>query len=113
MNNAGAKGVNGMNIRAVARAGAVQDVAHQSAYVYGVDRQFLPPRSPAQNNHIVLGGTGRMDVTYQYRQIEGWLGDVPVSFTYLMAYRSYEYTKQIFSDFDKRFAVSSVNSWIV
>jgi hypothetical protein len=102
-----------MNIRTVARAGAVQNVAHQSAYVYGVDRQFLPPKSPSQNNYIIRDGPGRMDTTYQYRQIEGWLGDVPVSFTYLMAYRSYEYTKHVFSDYDKRLAVSNVNSWIV
>ena len=102
-----------MNIRTVARAGAVQNVAHQSAYVYGVDRQFLPPKSPAQNNYVVLSGPGHMELTYQYRQTEGWLGDVPVSFTYLMAYRSYEYTKHIFSDYDKRLAVSNVNSWIV
>jgi hypothetical protein len=81
--------------------------------VYGVDRQFLPPKSPAQNNYIVLSGPGHMDTTYQFRQTEGWLGDVPVSFTYLMAYRSYEYTKQVFSDSDKRMAVSNVNSWIV
>jgi hypothetical protein len=102
-----------MNIKTVARAGAVQDVAHQSAYAYGVDRQFLPPKSPSQNNYIVLPGAGHMETTYQYRQIEGWLGDVPVSFTYLMAYRSYEYTKNVFSDYDKRLAVSNVNSWIV
>jgi hypothetical protein len=54
-----------------------------------------------------------METTYQYRQIEGWLGDVPVSFTYLMAYRSYEYTKQVFSDYDRRMSVTNVNSWIV
>ncbi|MDR3281133.1 MAG: hypothetical protein LBT23_11535 [Synergistaceae bacterium] len=102
-----------MNIKTVARAGAAQDVAHQSAYVYGVDRQFLPPKSPRQNNHIEILGPGKLETTYQYRQIEGWLGDVPVSFTYLMAYRSYEHTKQIFSDYDKRMAVSNVNSWIV
>jgi hypothetical protein len=54
-----------------------------------------------------------MDTLYQYRQIEGWLGDVPVSFTCLMAYRSYEYTKQIFGNYDRRMAVSDANSWIV
>ncbi|MDR1965126.1 MAG: hypothetical protein LBQ36_00325 [Synergistaceae bacterium] len=102
-----------MNIKSVSRSGAVQDVAHQSAYVYGVDRQFLPPRSPRRYNDVTVAGPGNMDVTYQYRQIEGWLGDVPVSFTYLMAYRSYEYTKHVFSDYDRRMAVTSVNSWIV
>jgi hypothetical protein len=54
-----------------------------------------------------------METVYQFRQIEGWLGDMPVSFTYLMAYRSYEYTKQVFSDWDHRNAVSNVNSWVV
>jgi hypothetical protein len=102
-----------MNIRTVARAGAVQDVGHQSAYVYGIDKEFLPPKSPRQNNDIVVHGPGRLDTLYQYRQIEGWLGEVPVTFTYLMAYRSYEYTKQIFSDYDKRLQVSDTSSWIV
>ena len=102
-----------MNIKTVARAGAVQNAAHQSAYVYGADRHFLPPKSPAGNNYITVPGPGHMETTYQYRQIEGWLGDVPVSFTYLMAYRSYEYTKQVFSDYDRRMSVTNINSWIV
>jgi hypothetical protein len=102
-----------MNISTVARAGAVQDVAHQSAYLYGVDRQFLPPKSPEPYKYFELPGPGHMETKYQYRQAEGWLGDTPVSFTYLMAYRSYEYTKQVFSDYDKRLAVSNTNSWIV
>ena len=102
-----------MNIMTTARAGAVQNIAHLSAYGYGVDRKFLPPKSPEQNNYIVLPGPGRMDTTYQYRQIEGWVGDVPVSFTFLMAYRSYEYTKQVFSDNNKRLATSNINSWVV
>ena len=102
-----------MNIVTVAQAGAVQNLAHQSAYAYGVERKFLPPKSPEQYKYIELPGPGRMETTYQYRQIEGWLGDVPVSFTFLMAYRSYEYTKQVFTDYDKRHAVSNANSWIV
>ena len=102
-----------MNIMTVARAGAVQNIAHQSAYAYGVDRKFLSPKSPEQNRYIELPGPGHMETTYQYRQMEGWLGDVPVSFTFLMAYRSYEYTKQVFSDNNKRLANSNTNSWIV
>jgi hypothetical protein len=102
-----------MNIRTVASAGAVQDVAHQSAFGCGIERQFLPPKSPNQNNYIVLDGPGRLETTYQYRAVEGWLGDIPVSFTFLMAYRSYEYTKHVFSDYDRRQAVSNTNSWIV
>jgi hypothetical protein len=102
-----------MNIRSVTSAGAVQDVAHQSAFIYGVDREFLPPKSPRGNNYIEVDGPGRLDTLYQYRQIEGWLGEVPVTFTYLLAYRSYEYTKQIFSNYDKRLQVTDVSGWIV
>ena len=102
-----------MNIKMAAPAGAVQNIAHQSAYAYGVDRKFLPPKSPERDKYIELPGPGRMETTYQYRQIEGWLGDVPVSFTHLMAYRSYEYTKQVFSDSNRRLATSSINRWIV
>ena len=101
-----------MNIMSVSRAGEVQNLAHQSGYAYGIERKFLPPKSPEQN-YISLPGPGHMETTYQYRQTEGWLGDIPVSFTFLMAYRSYEYTKQVFSDYDRRFALSNVNSWIV
>jgi hypothetical protein len=102
-----------MNIKTVAQAGAIQEAAYQSAYLYGVDRHFLPPKSPSQNRNIILDGPVRMETAYQYRQIEGWLGDMPVSFTYLMAYRSYEYTKHVFSDYGKRFAISNANSWLV
>lgn len=101
-----------MNIKSVSRVGAIQNAAHQSAYLYGVDRQLLPPKSPV-GNYVELSGPGRMETTYQYRQIEGWLGDVPATFTFLMAYRSYEYTKQIFSDYDRRMSTRGANSWIV
>ena len=102
-----------MNIKMTAGAGAIQNIAHQSAYAYGSERKLLPPKSPEQNRYIELPGPGRMETTYQYRQIEGWLGDVPMSFTFLMAYRSYEYTKQVFSDGSGRQATSSTNRWIV
>ena len=102
-----------MNIMTVARAGAVQNIAHQSEYAYGVERRYLPPKSPEPRNYVTLPGPGHMETTYQYRQIEGWLGDVPVSFTCLMAYRSYEYTKQMFSDNRSRFATSNTNGWVV
>ncbi|MDR1916683.1 MAG: hypothetical protein LBQ58_08930 [Synergistaceae bacterium] len=102
-----------MNIRSTSKAGAVQDAAHQSAFIYGIEREFLPPKSLGNRDIVTLTGPGHLETTYQFRQIEGWLGDMPVSFTYLMAYRSYEYTKQVFSDWDRRTAVSNVNSWIV
>ena len=102
-----------MNIMSVTQAGAAQNIAHQSSYAYGIERKLLPPKSPEQPNYVVLPGPDHMTTTYQYRQNEGWLGDVPVSFTFLMAYRSYEYTKQVFSDYDRRFATSNTNSWVV
>jgi hypothetical protein len=102
-----------MNIKSVARSGAVQDAGHPSAYVYGIDREFLPPKSPRHYNDIVIDSPAHLDTLYQYRLIEGWMGEMPVTFTYLMAYRSYEYTKQIFSDYDKRMQVNDGSSWIV
>ncbi|MDR3321429.1 MAG: hypothetical protein LBS93_03195 [Synergistaceae bacterium] len=102
-----------MNIQSVSRVGAVQNIAHQSDFVYGVNREFLPPKSPQAPKAVTLQGQGHMDTVYQYRQLEGWLGDMPVSFTYLIANRSYEYTKQVFMDWDKRTATTNVNSWIV
>lgn len=102
-----------MNIRSVQWAGAPQSVVQESAYLYGLDRNFLPPKSQQGAGQIVLEGPGRLETLYQYRQIEGWLGDVPVSFTYLMAYRSYEYTKQIFTKTDWNTAITNANSWLV
>ncbi len=102
-----------MNIKSVSQFGAVQDVAHQSAFVYGVNREHLPPRSPSAPHYVTLPGRGHMETVYQFRQVEGWLGDVPVSFTFLTAQRSYEYTKQIFADWDRRAAVSTTNSWVI
>jgi hypothetical protein len=102
-----------MNIHSVSRVGAVQDTAHQSAFIYGVNREFLPPKSPQGASYVTLPDSGHMDTIYQFRQVEGWLGDMPVSFTYLIANRSYEYTKQVFADWDKKMAVSNINSWIV
>ncbi|MDR1471603.1 MAG: hypothetical protein LBS75_03685 [Synergistaceae bacterium] len=101
-----------MNIRSVSGAGGVQE-AHASSYIYGIERAYLPPKSPHSRDVFTRVGPGQMETVYQFRQVEGWLGDVPVSFTFLMAYRSYEYTKQVFSDWDRRTATSSVNSWLV
>lgn len=102
-----------MNIQSVFRVGGLQDVAHQSAYVYGVERGHLPPKSPDGKTYVVLDGPGRMDTIYRFRQMEGWLGEVPVTFTYLMAYRSYEYTKEIFSRSDWKTAISNTSGWLV
>jgi hypothetical protein len=101
-----------MNIQSVSKV-RVQDVAHQSAFVYGVNREYLPPKSPQGPQTVTVDGSGQLDTIYQFRQVEGWLGDVPVSFTFLLAQRSYEYTKQVFSNWDRRFAVSNANSWLV
>jgi hypothetical protein len=107
------KEVADMNIQSFSRAGAVQDAAHQTSFVYGVNREFLPPKSPLTSPYVTVAGRGQMDTVYQFRQIEGWLGDMPVSFTYLIANRSYEYTKLVFDNWDRRTATSNVNSWIV
>ena len=101
-----------MNIQSVSK-GRVQDVAHQSAFVYGMNREYLPPRQQHGPAVITVEGEGHLDTVYRFRSMEGWLGDVPASFTYLMAYRSYEYTKQVFSNWDRRFATTDTNSWII
>ncbi|MDR0615867.1 MAG: hypothetical protein LBG29_03575 [Synergistaceae bacterium] len=102
-----------MNIQSVSKAGASQNLAHQSAFVYGVGREFLPPKSHQGSPYVTVPGQGNMETLYQFRQVEGWLGDMPVSFTYLIANRSYEYTKQVFSNWDRRTATTNINSWIV
>lgn len=101
-----------MNIRTVAPV-RTQDVAHQSAYTYGIDKQLLPPKSPEPPQDVVLPGRGRMETLYQYANFNGWLGDVPVTFTVMMASRSYEYTKQVFSNQQKRMSNTTANSWLI
>ena len=102
-----------MNIRSVSRV-AIQDLAHQSSYVYGIDKELLPPKSPPTPQDVVLPGRGHMETTYKYSYVPGWLGDVPVTFTFLNAQRSYEYTKQIFSEYKQRnTANSTTNSWLI
>jgi hypothetical protein len=78
-----------------------------------MNREYLPPRQQTPPYTVTVDGEGSLDTVYRYRQVEGWLGDVPASFTFLMAYRSYEYTKQVFSNWDRRFATSDTNSWII
>lgn len=101
-----------MNIQSTSRV-AIQDVAHRSNYVYGVSKELLQPRSLPQPERITLEGPGHLETSYHYATVEGWLDDMPVQFTYLVAKRSYEYTKQVFNHWDKRFATSNTNSWIV
>lgn len=102
-----------MNIQSVARSLTSMNIAHQSDYLYGLDRNLLPPKSLPNHERVALDGAGHVDTIYQFRRIEGWLGDVPVSFTYLMAYRSYEQTKLVFSKTDWNTALTSTNSWLV
>ncbi|MDR3354124.1 MAG: hypothetical protein LBO21_03735 [Synergistaceae bacterium] len=101
-----------MNIQSVSKV-RVQDSTHQSAFVYGMNREYLPPRQQQGPTTVVVNGEGHLDTNYQFRSVAGWLGDVPATFTYLMAYRSYEYTKQVFSHWDRRFATTDTNSWII
>jgi hypothetical protein len=101
-----------MNIRTTAPV-RMQDIAYQSAYMYGVEKHLLPPQSPSPPQDVILPGRGHMETLYQYANINGWLGDAPVTFTVMLAHRSYEYTKQIFSSQHKRTANTSANSWLV
>ena len=102
-----------MNIQSVTRLGALQSSAQQSAYLYGLNPEYLPAKSPDGRSYVAIDMPARMDTVYQFRQTEGWLGDMPVSLTYLMAYRSYEYTRQVFSNPDWKTAIKNVNSWLV
>ena len=91
---------------------SVQNAAHSSNYLYGVQRELLPPHSPYTRQFVELEGPVQQEVLYQFRQIEGWIGDDPVSFTYLTAQRSYENTKQLFVKNDWRTAFTTTNRWL-
>lgn len=101
-----------MNIK-TALTTRIQDVAHQSMYTYGLDKQLLPPKSPQEAPDVVVPGKGNLETRYQYTNINGWIGDVPVTFTMMVAQRSYEYTKQIFHNPMKRSDNTTTNSWLI
>lgn len=101
-----------MNIKTVVST-RIQDIAHHSAYTYGLEKQMLPPKSPEREQDIVLPGKGHMQTIYNYTNVNSWIGDVPVTFTMLVAQRSYEYTKQIFHNPMKRQDNTTTNSWLI
>ncbi|EHM10317.1 hypothetical protein TheveDRAFT_1194 [Thermanaerovibrio velox DSM 12556] len=74
-------------------------VPGEVSYLYGVSRVGEPSVPPAWPNRVPVPGNKDMDVVYQYRVLEGWQGDIPVSMTYLVARRSYEEVEMLFKDY--------------
>ncbi|MCX7828034.1 MAG: hypothetical protein N2315_02380 [Thermanaerothrix sp.] len=71
----------------------------EASYLYGLLRGKDRDVPPAWSNRVPVPGDRDMDVVYQYRVLEGWQGDVPVSMTYLVARRSYRETEVLFSEY--------------
>jgi len=74
-------------------------VPGEVSYLYGRSRWDDVSVSPAWPDRVMVRGVRDMDVVYQYRVLEGWEGDIPVTLTYLVARRSYRETDLMFREY--------------
>ena len=58
----------------------------------------IVPAQPVER--IEIPGPREMDVVYQYRVLEGWQGEIPLSLTYLVATRSYSQSVVVYQSQD-------------
>lgn len=89
------------------------DMAHQSVYGLNLVRNWLPVENPDPPQDVVVDGRGRIETRMNYAEINGWLNDIPVNFTVMMANRTYENTKLVFSNKTKRIDNTTTNRWLV
>lgn len=92
------KGVWAMRISSVVERAGYQ-VPGEVPLLYGVGRIRDKEVLPSWPNRVAIPGDRDMDVVYQYRVLEGWQGDIPVSMTYLVARRSYSQMELLFSEY--------------
>lgn len=90
-----------------------RDIAHQSMYELNLERNWLPPELPNPPQDVVLNGRGHIETKLNYAEINGWLNDIPVMYTMMMADRSYQDTKLVFSNRTRRVDNTTTNSWIM
>lgn len=95
------------------RAGMDRDLAHRSMYELGLERNWLPAEVPNPPQDVVLNGRGHIETRLNYAEINGWLNDVPVMYTVMMANRTYENTKLVYSNRTKRIDNTTTNRWIM
>ncbi len=68
--------------------------AYPSRYLY--DAKRFPELALQTPEPVEVDGPLRVETLYQYRYLEGWEGDVPLSMTYMVAERTYTRTKMLF-----------------
>lgn len=101
-----------MNVR-TERAKESRNIAHQSMYELALQRNWLPPELPNPPQDVVLNGRGHIETKMNYAEINGWLNDIPVMYTMMMADRTYQDTKLVFSNRTRRVDNTTTNSWIM
>ena len=87
-----------MNIQTVVRMEGYA-VPGGSSYLYGTTPQRAVAAAPPVER-IEIPGPREMDVVYQYRVLEGWQGEIPLSLTYLVATRSYSQSVVVYQSQD-------------
>lgn len=113
LNPRGELNTQGLKTIRTERGGLDRDLAHQSAYQLNMLRNWLQPENFNPPQDVVVDGRGRIETKLNYAELNGWLDDIPVSFTVMMANRTYENTKLVFSNRTKRMDNTTTNRWIM
>lgn len=95
------------------KLGMDRDIAHQSMYNLDLVRNWLPPENFNPPQQLVLEGRGHVETKMNYAELNGWLNDIPVAYTVMMANRSYERTDIMFGNRTKRIDNTTTNAWIM
>jgi len=74
-------------------------VPGEVSYLYGEAKRVDQSVPPSRPYRVTIPGDREMDVVYQYRVLEGWQGEIPVSMTYLVARRSYREAEILFNEY--------------
>ena len=86
--------------------------SHQSNYMYGIEKRQVFEQVQNESVSSPVNTSRRQETIYQFRHIEGWAGDMPVTFTYLNAKRVYHITKELFAGTSWRTQPIPSSSWV-
>lgn len=86
--------------------------SHQSNYMYGIEKKQVFEQVQSEQPSSPINASRKQETIYQFRHIEGWVGDLPVTFTFLNAKRVYLTTKELFTGSSWRSQAIPASSWV-